>query len=172
MPRATLPLFLALVGMLAAAGLAMSRYTDLLAGASIDSQVYNLLATAAGEPATEEGPHTGQSPLRFVPVAPPDSTTPPAPRDTIDTQPREWAAAAARADREALAGWLGPLVMASATPSTADTFAFTLRRLTLHRGCPLVATLEASEVIDTSGAGHRPRLVRLRGNCPRVEIAP
>lgn len=172
MPRATLPLCLALVGMFAAAGLAMSRYTDLVAGASMDSRIYNLIATAAGAPVAEEGPHVGTSPLPFVPVPSPDSTSAAAPRDTIDTQPREWVAAAARADREALADWLGPLVMASATLSTADTFAFTLRRLTLHRGCPLVATLEASEVIDTSGLGHEPRLVRLRGNCPRVELAP
>ncbi|MFN8654681.1 MAG: hypothetical protein U0133_22460 [Gemmatimonadales bacterium] len=172
MPRATMPLFLALVGMLAAAGLAMSRYTDLMAGASADTEIYNLIAGAAGAPLEGDGVRTGTSSLPFVPVAPTDTTAEPVARDTIATQPREWVAAAARADREALAGWLGPLVMASAGPRSADTFGFTLRRLTLHHGCPLVATFEASEIIDTSGEGHLPRLVRLRSDCPRVEIAP
>ena len=121
MPRATMPLFLALVGMLAAAGLAMSRYTDLMAGASADTEIYNLIAGAAGAPLEGDGVRTGTSSLPFVPVAPTDTTAEPVARDTIATQPREWVAAAARADREALAGWLGPLVMASAGPRSADT---------------------------------------------------
>lgn len=172
MPRGTLPLALAITGMLAAAALAASRYTDLFAGANSDTELYNLIARAAGEAPAPERPLTGQSPLPITSLERTDSAAAPVEPDTVATQPRDWLAAAALADREALRGWLGPLVIATAGIRSADTFAFTLHRFTLRRGCALFATLEASELVDTSGAGHRPRLVRLRGNCPRVEHAP
>lgn len=167
MPRATLPIFIALLGILGAAAMALTTYTLPIEGASSDPELYNLLAAAVDESPLAPHPSRGHSPLPITELAQPDTTgSSPAPSTVSDTsQPHRWAQLAAAADPDAIRHWLGPLVVATAGVQGPDTFALTLHRISLDSGCPLLSTLSASFVAKN---GHPDRLVHLQATCPRV----
>lgn len=169
MPRATLPLLIAILGILGASALALTTYTQPIQGASADPDLYNLLAAALGDPPVRNRPLVTQSPLPITSLAPSNPATiadrPSAIADT--TQPFRWAHAAAAADSVALREWLGPAVLATAGVHSPDTLSLTLHRISLHAGCPLFSTLTAAFV---SKYGDSPRLAHLTSSCPNLKV--
>jgi hypothetical protein len=77
---------------------------------------------------------------------------------------RAWAHAAAARDPEALRAWLNAGVLTTRA-TERDSLNVTARRLTFHKGCPLVSTLRATYGRTLDGGLH---LARLTSDCPAV----
>jgi len=77
---------------------------------------------------------------------------------------RAWTHAAAARDPEALRAWLNAGVLTTRV-TEHDSLYVTARRLTFHKGCPLVSTLRATYGRTLDGGLH---VARLTSDCPAV----
>jgi hypothetical protein len=156
--------FLALCS-LGAAALGFTTYTRPIEGAGTDPDLRALIVRALHD---SEPTLPSASTYLPVEVERPDSLQLAASRPNSDQGPSgqvtDWLRRAALTDSAALRGWLGGWVGATVT-TQHDAIHLTLYRLTLHRGCPLLSTLQTT---SRRSANWQDRLTRIQSTCPVV----
>ncbi len=163
-PPTFLPRVVALLGLTLATGLAYTTYTSPILSAGERGEVGELIHIALGDARKPlPGPVAGMAVVPVDTAGQPgghefNRATPVSPAP----QPAAWMAAAAHTDSAALRGWLGALVVRTSV-ILGDTVLATYRRITTGPGCPLLSHLRTTTVYSTQ------QLVRVSGDCPRVE---
>jgi hypothetical protein len=163
---AIVPKVFASIAALIALCIGLSTYTLPMHGGPTYGDVRDLLSRALGD--SQPSLPVAPASLALHPVAPPMELNQRRGESAVlavapaSSQAQAWATEAAGRDPAAVRAWLGDAVLVTAVVE-GDTVVTTLRRLTLHRGCPWLTQLRAQSAGVGTGAL---QIVSLTADCP------